>query len=390
MSNKLFNSSENFVLLGKILNALYEAGKPRFETKTKSTSEINIDQHLGNALQNKEEILNYIQGGLDILKTLGLLTIDAGRNVQATSRYAHFAIGSLSKFLDSSVCVVDVPINKDEEKYLIDLTSSLEFIRTEVKKDSVDQAPLHYRRIVNVIVKGRQIRNGKETDVYLHVYHPEWQAYHLVGLSHKNINETDDEVARKAMKKQLGLEPDQYELDNSFNPKDKEKVEISKTSGARTKYTYVLRAVKKINIELKLKKWVGEGKFQENWFRWFTWEEIKERKSFQNEPIIFSTPLVLESIDLESLPLSAIKSEDARKHTSIRHELYQRFTINQAYLLVFLITLSPLLLFAQKIIDWLGGGTVPLLENLANLFTVLGYIVPIAATIYVYMLGKRK
>jgi hypothetical protein len=390
MPKKIIAPSASLPFLGKILNDIYENGKPRFETKTKLSSDINVEQYLSNISQNKEIISNYIQGGLDVLKVLGLFTFDEKKNVQATSRYAHFAIGSLSKFLDSSVCVADEPINGDEEKYLVNLTSLLERMRTEVKKDIIDQTPLHYRRIVNVIVKGRQIRKGKETDVYLHVYHPEWRAYHLIGLSHKNTNETDDDVAQKAMETQLGLKPDQYELDNGFNPNDKDTVEISKTSGALTKYTYALRVAKKINVDLKLREWMEKGRFQENWFRWFTWEEIKERESFQNEPIIFSTPFVLEDVDLESLPLSAIKSEDARKHSSIRYELYQRFTLKQVYLFALLVAFSPLLWFTQKIIDRLGGGTIPLLENMANLFTVLGYIIPVVVAIFVYLSGKKK
>ena len=81
------------------------------------------------------------------------------------------------------------------------------------------------------------------------------------------------------MEKQLGLKSDQYELDPVFNPKDLNIVQISRTSGALTKYTYALRVVKKIRIELKLKHWMEDGKFPKDWFRWFTWQEIKREKA---------------------------------------------------------------------------------------------------------------
>ena len=390
MPKKTISPTATLAFLGKVLNEVYEAGKPRFETKTKLSSEVRIEHELETLSRDKDLTIGYVRGALDILKVFGLITIDEKMNIQAVSRYAHFAIGSLSKFLEASICVVDEPVNKEEDKYLIELTSLLEEMRTEVKKEVLDQTPLHYRRIVNVIVKGKQIRRGKQADVYLHVFHPEWQAYHLVGLSLKNTNETDDDVARKAIGKQLGLKPDQYELDQVFNPKDIETIEISRTSGALTKYTFALRVAKKINVQLKLKQWMENGKFPKDWFRWFTWEEIRERKSFQNETIMFSTPIVLENIDIQSLPVSAPNSEDARVRAGIREELAQRFTLKQIGSIFVLFVLSAFLFFLPALIRIMGRSTIPALENFSNLFTIVSYLITFVVALYTIMSGLRK
>src|SRR5688572_6481121 len=141
MPKKIISPPLLLAFIGKILNDVYEAGKPRFETKTELSGAINIKNSLEIASQNKDLISSYVRGGLDILRILGLITIDDKLNIQTTSRNAHFAIGSLSKFLDASVCVVDEPINDEEKKYLVNLTHLLESVRTEAKKFSLKQTP---------------------------------------------------------------------------------------------------------------------------------------------------------------------------------------------------------------------------------------------------------
>lgn len=274
----------------------------------------------------------------------------------------------------------------------MDLTTILETMRQEKRAllKSEDCAHIHHRKIVNVIIKGRQLRKGIETDVYLHVYHPEWKEYHLIGLNHKDNTKTDEAIAQLALEKQVGLKPDQYILDPNINPKEKEITLISKTSGALTKYTFCVRTMKEIKVPLKLKDWMDdeESPFGRNWFRWFTFEEIKQRRSYQGEAIMESTPHVMDGIDLAALPVSAHKAQDARVRIGIRDEIRQHFSIIELFSLM-LITIISLVLVAlfPTLFSFLEK-SIPVLENVLRILTVLlGILGPFVYAIYK---GSRK
>lgn len=282
--------------LGSVLEALYEEGQRR---KPGAISCRRLMQGMPGDPDTQEAML---VGALAILRGVGLICVDAHGNINGISSYAYYALGSLGKFLNASVPAADKPVDQREKYYLVSLTKALESARVE--NAMVDNEPLHFRRIVNLLVKSGQVRHWKAQDVYLHVYHPQWKQYHLVGLSHKDDSEADEEIARLALELQLGLMPDQYSLDRTFNPPEITLRRISATSGALTEYRLRLMAVKEIKVKLRLQKLIEEKKFDKDWFRWFTWEEIKNRESEQGEPIMFSTPIVMEQVDLNSVPIS--------------------------------------------------------------------------------------
>ena len=282
--------------LGSVLEALYEEGQRR---KPGAISYRRLMQEMPGDPDTQEAML---VGALAILRGMGLICIDAHGKVSGISRYAYYALGSLSRFLSVSVPAADKPMDKREQDYLVSLTTALESMRGE--RAQVNEEPLHSRRIVNVLIKSRQVRHWRAQDVYLHVYHPQWKQYHLVGLSHKDDSKADEQIAELALKLQVGLMPDQYNLDPAFDPREIKLKRISATSGALTEYTLRPMAVKEIKVKLRLQKLIEEKKFDKDWFRWFTWEEIKNRESEQGEPIMFSTPIVMEQVDLNSVPIS--------------------------------------------------------------------------------------
>lgn len=390
------DSEKPFMLLpsglDKVVDAIYEAGRPKYDQGKKIPGETSFEELKSLIPQPPEAAENILRSALILLKTMGLISIDNNGNVRATSRYAHFALGSLSKFLSSSVSVADEPVAEDEERVLISLTQALETARRDKKSlfRSEDQSYLHHRRIVNVIVKGRQLRKGVETDVYLHVYHPDWREYHLVGLSHKDDTKSDDELAQLALEKQVGLKPSEYVIDPLLNPKEVEIPPlISRTSGVLTKYTFCVRVLKEVSVPLKLREWMETGKFPLGWFRWFTWEEIRQRESYQGEPIMFSTPEVMKEIDLSSLPVSAAKAEDARRRIGIRDELGRRFSIRQWVTVAILIFISAITFFVLRLIAPPGSPNA-MLEDYANLATILTFLGSLVYALCAIIRGARR
>ena len=385
--NKNPNSLNNLSGLNAIVKAVYEAGKTRYEKGEKVIGEISFENLRLSVPEPTENAHGLLKGVLAFLRIIGLITIDRTSSIRATSRYAHYALGSLSKFLHSGIPVANEPIGKGEERYLIDLTASLERMRLEKKAllKPEDRTHIHYRKIVNVIIKGRQRRKGRETDVYLHVYHPEWKAYHLVGLSHKDDTKADDEIAILALLNQVGLTPDQYELDSMINPKEVEWTGISCTSGALTKYAFTVRVVKEVKVPLKLKNWVADGKFPADWFRWFTWEEILQKESNQGEPIMFTTPEVMKSIDLGSIPLSAEKADDPFRHVNIWDTLgrYISWWAFPSLLLIMLLSYLP------DLFKWLGKPNA-MLDNLSNLADIIQFLAPAITFLSAIIIVNKK
>jgi hypothetical protein len=367
--------------LGSVLQAFFEEGErgkqPIAIPYLKLLKDLPGDSDVQEAMP---------MGAFAILRGMGLIQMDSQGRVRVTSRHACYALGSLSKFLKATASAVDEHAYKDKERaYLVSLTKALESVREE--KAQVSHEPLHARRIVNVLIKSRQVRHWRTQDVYLHVYHPQWKAYHLVGLSHKDGSKTDEEIAHLALQKQVSLMPDQYTLDPIFNPPGITARRISATSGALTEYTYRLLAVKEIRVKLKLRKLVEDKKFDRDWFRWFTWEEIKQRESDQGEPIMFSTPLVLEAVDRSAIPLSAPNADDMRAGVHIVREFGNRFTYKQLVALATALVVLLLLQFVPYVLSWLGRPD-PRLDNLSNIAQIIGTLIALAGVVAAFL--KRE
>jgi hypothetical protein len=307
-------------------------------------------------------------GVLGVLYGLGLIGVNHEGKITIVSRHANFALASLSKFLLSATQVADKPIDELEKDYLVKLTGALEKIRQEKVDNS---APIHHRRIVNIAIKSRQIRHGKMQDVYLHVYHPGWKEYHLIGLSHKDNSKTDEEIAVKALEKQMGLLSNQYVL-SAIGPEHTIKKQ-SLTSGAYTEYTYKLYITQEIKTKLDLKK-IKDGQFDVSRFRWFTWDEIKRLESDHGERIMFSTPELLSDYH-SSLPVSAKRAEDVRQKANLFLEITERFTYAQIGITIMALLLIPTLKIVPSIFEWLGKPS-PLLDNFANIADILSIILP--------------
>ena len=301
-----------------------------------------------------------------------LMSTVTDRSARIT-REACFALGSLSKFLLADVSATDEPTNGIERNYLVNLTKALETMRTENLK--VDQEPLHRRRIVNVLIKGRQIRHWRLQSVYLHVYHNQWRQYHLVGLSHKDSSIDDEEIAKLALARQVGLEDDQYELDTAFNPTEVTFTQISATSGALTEYTVKLMSMKKLRVRLELCKLMSEKRLDQQFFRWFTWEEIQRHESEHGEPIMLSTPEVMTGLDLNAIPTVALGEDDVRRPVSVTQELSSRFTRRQIAGGVIILLLLASIGFISRIGTLLNQDST-VLNNLANVSQILSFLFP--------------
>ena len=359
--------------LGSVLQTLFEQGKKN------RLGSVPYRKLLPDILHDTGTQEAMLVGALAILRGLGLIHMDAQGGLRGISRHACYALGSLGKFLNASVPAASEGQDGKERDYLISLTKALESARWE--KAQLDDEPLHSRRIVNVLIKSRQIRHWKLQDVYLHVYHPQWKHYHLVGLSHRDDSKTDEEIAQLALLQKVGLRLDQYSLDTVFNPPEVTRKLISATSGALTEYTYRLVAVKEIRVKLKLKKLIKEKTFDRNWFRWFTWDEIKQRESEVGEPIMFSAPIVMEQIeDRSSIPTSARTADDVRGSVGILNELSCRFTKKQLLTLVAFLLILPILGFLPHAVALLHRSS-PLLDNLSNMATIGMLIIPWGAVL---------
>ena len=352
--------------IGSILRGLFEAGKENMPG----------DQHIDELVKKLPSDVNHrnfiLVGALAILRIIGLITIDNSGNVRVTSRLAHFAIGSLSRFFEESTPVFRSPSTDGiEEKNLVDFTKALEFVR--ISKLNGDKDPLHARNIVNIIIKSKQIRRGKKKDVYLHVYHPKWNAYHLVGIGKKDTDKPDDELASLAMEKdQLLLLPHKYKL-KPWTTGSLQVTEISMSTGAITDYTYSIKIAKKISGGLPLRKWINERSDWTNQrFKWFTLEEIEQLRSDGGDKIFFSTPAILKNIDLEEIPVSVDRVDDVR--IRLRDVILSKYTWLQLVLIPLGIILFVLATFyPESIISFFLKIGVPniYLQNVSAIIQII-------------------
>jgi len=249
-------------------------------------------------------------------------------------------------------------------------------------------APVHSRRIVNVIIKGRQLRNWKYEDVYLHVYHPKWRAYHLVGIGKRHPDESDENLAYLAMKEKVGLAPHQYKLDPNIRPDSIIETYTSRSHGALTDYTFVARVGKSIgvNLNLHLDSLVARSNdFDIGSFRWFTLDEINQGVA-RGWKIMPSTALVLKMVDLNLVPYSTGKVRSIRDAGSIFFELGNRFSRLQLVGYLFVFVTSYLLIFQSSNILVRLNTPNQMLVNLALIARIAGAMLA-ALSIW---LGARK
>jgi len=332
--------------LGAVLDALNSSKRGKVPLSVPLTE---LMSHTGDS----EFQHGVIQGALAILYAMGVVRFD-GDGVAAGSRNSGFFLGSLSKFLDKSVGAIDDPL--DYKGDFAEVTGVFETARGRKDQEvPVDQEPLHHCHIVNLIIKSRMKRDWQVKDVHLHEYDGDWKQYHLIGEAFSEgcsatDLESDKVFAHSIIQGHLGLHSTQYELDPSINPAVKCLKHISDTSGAYTEYSYRLFVVKNIDPRLSADSHLREEKGRGP-YRWFTWEEIKNCCSTQGEPIIFSTPELLEDLDLYDIPVSALGADDPRHPVSILKELgcwlSKRQLSGVALVLAFLLGLQML--------PWLAG-----------------------------------
>lgn len=360
--------------VGLILKMLFEAGN-------NMSGEISIDLMV-KKLPGDDNQKFLLYGALSVLRILGLISIDDNGAVRVTSRLAHFAIGSLSRFCNCSIPIfIDASNDSNVEKQLVDFTKSLESVR-DMKIDGTND-PIHSRSILNVIIKSRQIRRGRKRDVYLHIYHPKWNAYHLVGISMKGNEESEDQLVTKAMEKeQLLLLPNDYKIKVSkYEPK--KITEISHSTGAITEYTYIIKIATKISGKLSFRKWINKkAEWGNQRYRWFTIEEIEQFKSKDEEKIFFSTPHLIREIPPEDIPVCVDKIED--DSMSPIDIILRKLTYSQlAIILLPLFLLIIYLISPQSVVDVLAKLHVPstILQNIAAIISILSGL-PMVTMVY--------
>lgn len=330
-------------------------------------------------------------GALALLRTMGAVRV-SGDSVITTSRSATLFLGSLGKLLEHAV----VPL-VDSSSAQSHFSTSTEYSeRLRLDSPGADHEPLHHRRIVNIIVKRRMKRRWGLDDVYLFVYHPKWKAYHLIGLSQKRPEETDDVLIAKAMDIRLDLRNStDYEIDPNFRPADLKLTELSRTNGASTEYTYRIVYASKIVPELHLTELTQKGKEGQGPFRWFTLREIECKKGDQGEEIIFSTPMIMQHIREDKapvkkrLPLTEAKAEDVRPRINPWFELGRRLTARQFILFIVIPIVVIALSQALQLLHTQFSALLPGLGPAANLVTILS-LIPMVYTFGTALLKKES
>ena len=362
------------ISLGHVIEEIYKIGKEKFP------GEIYFEE-LKIIVARNEISVEYLIGTLSILYVLGLINFTNQNSIRASSKQAHFALGSLAKYCNSAVQVVDEPIDAEyETRYLVELTNALE--STRKYKNGLDKEPLHERSFVNILVKGNQIRNGWKQNVYLHIYHPKWQAYHLVGIGYrKNVNSLNDMVCL-ALEEKLGLLPRQYELDSLVKIDNLEYVNLSKSLGVITKYNISIRVLKKLNINFNLlDKIKSNPHWNKDTFRWFTIEEINQGYGQFNEAVMQSSAFVFKIIDSDSIPVSVENAKDIDRWPKLKDVINYKFTKLQQYLLVFVFLLGLVVAFQPSLFVGLFYINEAELAIYANYAQIIGTIISLLSLI---------
>ncbi len=366
--------------LSKVLEVLYDARPPQHgrQRLTGTVSYSNLLAHLSGSNESQYQTL---LGVLAILHALGAIEIDV-TGVRASSKHAAYLLGSLSKFLSLGIPAIDEPL--DEGQAFRRITKIYEEARI-AKPNVVSQTPLNERRVVNVIIVARKKRSLQFRKVFLHIFHPEWHQYHLIGLSGES-GESDEELAVKALKTQLGLDPVDFEIDKNFNPKVKEEIRISETSGVLTRYSYRLFLVKNMHTPLHLENLMRKSGRR---FEWFSREEIMEDASKSSPQIMFSTSMLVRSFDVESLPTITGKTDDILPSSNLREVIGRKFTYGQLLLLTVPFGLLITLPFIPLVLNYLGRSNI-MLTNLASIGTVISGLVALFSVIPLWRSINRR
>ncbi len=355
-------------IIDSILNKLVDASSPD------RLNRVNYETLLNEISPASPDRKGVLDGALNLLNCLGLIYFEENY-IAITHRNAYFALVSLSKYLNQGLTVADRPISKKEKEYFISFTKALEEIRSR-KSDSAE--PIHERYIVNIIITSKLTRNGRKQLVYLHKYHKDWDAYHLIGLSRKKSIEEEplSVLIEKAMRIQLGLSNTDFSIDPTYNPPEITlPPQVSKTSGALTKYTYRIFRVKEFKTKLKLREIIKneaskakkEGrvpKFNEKTFRWFTLDEMRKGHSSYGggaEKIMFSSTAIANNpeINLANIGVNAPDADDLRPQVSFRDVIGNRITYNYFYAMIGIAILGiVLIVFSPTIVRMLGTDNV--------------------------------
>ncbi len=362
--------------LGNALKTLFQNGVNGGPSTIHITELLEIAQSMN---------LDSVIGALKILFILGIIEVDNNGVVRIRGKYSRFALGSLSDFLSRSLPVASQPdVDADEERYMTQFTNALEIVR----RDKIGMSPQYSVEIVNVIIKGKQIRNFKEKEVYLHYYHPKWKAYHLIGLG-KRTEATTGELAHKAMEVKLNLQPHQYSFDPSLNPEPTSYIGISKSHGAITKYLINAKIVRSFSFNLNshIKNLINDplNGIHDSTFKWFTKEEIEEGISENLDEIMPSTPILISKLDLNIIKGAAGKVDHLGKHISIWKYFRNRIKIKTAIIFVAL-TIFFLIIpfFTEELIALFVDKNIPVLENFSNSFQIISNIAALISSLIGY------
>lgn len=315
---------------------------------------------------------------LSLLAILGFIEIGNDNDIIISTKYPNLAISALRKRLDLSIPISTNLRDSEKNRFFREFTHNLEIVRKELQGDVT---PIHKREMVNLIIKGRQIRNWKYEDVFLHVYHPEWNEYHLVGLGERKEGSIET-LAHKAMKQRLNLDPIDYEIDPNINPRAIEYLSISKSQGALTHYTIHTRVIKLIKKEINehIRELINEHEsFTSSSFMWFTEKEIKQR-AFDNISIMESTPRVLSNLTLSQIPVVVPRAKRFQTNPlvklSFHSDLPNRIDIKKTFIYLFFIV-CILILFNSARILTLINVQIYWLENLNNLLSIISVVLSI-------------
>ena len=367
--------------LSTVLRTLASARSGRLPAR------VRMADLLGMIPGEPEHVRAVLHGGLAILYSMGVIRLGP-RRVRATSRNAAHLLGSLSRYMEQSVQAIQDP--EDRLGLYNQVVKTYETARLRWDQDTaIDRRPLHHCHVVNVVIKAQVTREWERKSVYLHVYHPEWRAYHLIGLgvdgSTQQSLERDKEVAREALRHFLDLEQIQYEFDETINPDLIHLDKLSETSGAFTHYSYRVLVVGKIDAALRATEHLRE---ERGTFRWFTLEEIERGRGRNDETIMFSTLPIMRQLPAESIQASSISVDDVGQPIDITGALGARFTRKQLVIVPGALVILLLIWLLPQAWPALSQSN-PLIVNLSGLAQIAYISVTLLASVVVVSLPGR-
>lgn len=288
---------KNWKVIGELIGgSLIEADR-----KNLSSPIFNMKEKATNSLDNSN-----LSGVLSILSILGLIEIDSQYNVLVKNSLSFFPLKSLSEYLINQKPVVDTSDpERDKRNFLLNFTEGLETIREEYIRDGKIQGKeIHNVDIVNVIIKGRKLTWRGFKDVYLHIYHPKWGKYHLIGLGVREGEHFSTDFAEYIIIKRLKLNKKQFSIDRYYRTEEVSFITISGSHMALTRYNIIGFTLDKLNLDIgkHLEELVKtNNEFEDYSFRWFTIDEINNLLGKKGEKIMESTPQLLSKSESKKI-----------------------------------------------------------------------------------------